>query len=60
MEILPLMRRTFSEFSSPERQKMMGLAKKGQVVETEQKGEDYNIERGVVVLPTLKILLGMN
>ena len=59
MEILPLMRRTFSEFSSPERQKMMGLAQKGQVIETEHKYENYDVERAESVLPTLKILLGM-
>ena len=35
-DILPLLRRTFADFDTPERQKMMDLAKKGQVVEKEK------------------------
>ena len=59
MNILPLLRRTFSEFSSPERQKMMELAKKGQVIEVEKIENNYDSERAQVVMPTLKLLLGM-
>ncbi len=58
MEILPLMRRTFSDFSGSERQKMLDLAKKGQVQEQqEQQDIDYDIERAQAVVPMLQLLL---
>jgi len=54
-DILPLLRRTFSAFEVPERQKMMDLAKKGQVIETDKKVEMIlNKERVGVVLPKLR------
>jgi hypothetical protein len=59
LNILPLLRRTFTEFSTSERQKMMELAKKGQVMELEAAGTDWNTERAEVVVPTLRLLLGM-
>jgi hypothetical protein len=61
MGILPLLRRTFSAFSVPERQKMLELAKRGQLAITEYAGDgmDYDKERGEQVLDTLKLLLGI-
>jgi hypothetical protein len=54
-DILPLLRRTFSAFEVPERQKMMDLAKKGQVVEKEKAEEMVlNEERVGLVLPKLR------
>ncbi len=61
MEILPVLRRTFSKFSHPERQKMMALAKRGQS-STLKKEEDLvviNEDRVATVLPTLKLLLDL-
>ncbi|NJN77385.1 MAG: hypothetical protein HC803_02885 [Saprospiraceae bacterium] len=49
------MRRTFSAFDVPERQKMMDLAKKGQVIEKEKALEMVlNEERIKLVLPKLR------
>jgi len=62
MEILPVLRRTFSKFSHPERQKMMALAKqgKGTITIIEQTKETtINQERVEKVLPTLKLLLDL-
>ena len=59
-DLVPLLRRTFSEFSHPERAKMMELAKTGQVNISEQNIEDgFDEERGAQVLPTIKLLLGI-
>ena len=62
MEILPVLRRTFAQFSHPERQKMMELAKRGKITEMELKEEkvtSVNQERIEKVLPTLKLLLDL-
>ncbi len=62
MEILPVLRRTFSKFSHPERQKMMALAKRGKLSTTTRKEENLmaiNQERVAKVLPTLKLLLDL-
>ena len=61
MSILPLLRRTFSAFSASERQKMLELAKKGQLAVTASSGNemDYDVERGEKVVETLKLLLGI-
>ncbi|MFK7978483.1 MAG: DUF5682 family protein [Saprospiraceae bacterium] len=62
MEILPVLRRTFSKFSHPERQKMMALAKRGGVSMKPQKEENLvaiNQDRVAAVLPTLKLLLDL-
>ena len=58
--LLPLLRRTFSSFSGPERAKMMELAKQGMLIEPELKESKllYS-ERAEKVLPTLKMLLGI-
>ena len=62
MEILPILRRTFSEFSPPERQKMLDLAK--QTKKRVKKGKDWkstiNEERAKKVMPTLELVLGLN
>ena len=58
-EVLALLRRTFSKFSPPERLRMMGLAKQGQVGQKRVKEVDYEESRGAVVLPTVKALLGI-
>jgi len=62
MEILPVLRRTFAQFSHPERQKMMELAKRGKLtkaVSKEEKVAAVNQERIEKVLPTLKLLLDL-
>ena len=58
-EVLAVLRRTFSKFTPPERQRMMSLARQGQVKLMEQEVE-YEEERGVAVLPTVKALLGID
>ena len=59
MEILPILRRTLSSFSHPERQKMMDLVKRGKVAMSQKMEEQANLneERMEKVLPTLKLLL---
>ncbi len=56
-DTLPLLRRTFSRFSAPERERMLGLAKQGQVVEKIAKVSDYEEGRAGRVLPLVKRLL---
>ena len=62
MEILPILRRTFSEFSPPERQKMLDLAK--QTKQRVKKGKDWksdiNEERARKIMPTLELVLGLS
>jgi hypothetical protein len=54
-EILPLLRRTFAAFDTPERQKMMDLAKKGQVNPNNYKTkQDLNPQRVAIMLPKLQ------
>lgn len=58
-ELLPLLRRTFSNFSDPERRKMMDLAKHGPVkinVE-EEREKDYQTKRAEQILGTIQQLL---
>lgn len=59
-DILPLLRRTFSNFPGTEREKMMKLAKQGkmekQKVETK---DDLDWERAEQVIPTVQVLLGI-
>lgn len=63
-EILPLLRRTFAQFSELERQKMLQLAQSerqpssGLDHEINTTIEDLNMERARQVLPTLQLLLG--
>ena len=59
-DVLPLLRRTFSEFTVPERQKMMEMAIKGQVsIRSTDSDYDLNKERAEQVLPMVRMLLGM-
>lgn len=58
-EVLAVLRRTFSKFSGPERQRMMGLAKQGQVEQVEKAASEFDEDRGAAVLPTVKALLGI-
>ena len=62
MDILPLLRRTFSKFSDSERQKMMELAKRDPnqlLTETTSRiSEEVEQERAARVLPTVRLLLG--
>lgn len=59
-DLLPLLRRTFSEFPTPERQKMMDLAKKRQIQTSQtDKAVVYDEVRVAKVLPTVRLLLGL-
>ncbi len=63
MDVLPLLRRTFSKFSTSERQKMLALAQQDRsqlsaetiYTETDRAIETVRAER---VLPTIRLLLG--
>ncbi len=59
-ELLPLLRRTFSVFSDPERRKMMELAKSGSTVSVEDTISSDQLEEGraALVLGTVRQLLG--
>ena len=57
--LLPLLRRTFSAFAKPEREKMLQIAKKGHGDNTSaNQRSEWNMERVQTVLPTVKMLLG--
>jgi Mg/Co/Ni transporter MgtE len=56
-ETLPMLRRTFSRFPAPERERMLGLAKQGQVVERVAEVVDYEEDRAGRVMPVVKQLL---
>ena len=58
-ELLPLLRRTFSDFSGPERQKMMDLVKRGKIDSHIKEEKYFNEKRALIVLPTTKLLLGI-
>lgn len=61
-QLLPLLRRTFSEFSNPERQKMMTLVKAGRSPEglrtQEKKEKSLDIKKARKVISTVHLLLG--
>lgn len=58
-EVLPLLRRTFSSFSPAERSRMLQLAKKGQVSQTEESLEQEIIpDAAGPLLDTIQLLLG--
>ncbi len=60
-DILPILRRTFSRFSQPERERMLNLAKQGRPASPEGNNTpDFDEERAAVVLPMVKTLLGIN
>ncbi len=58
---LPLLRRTFSDFSASEKEKMMEMAQQGKIKVAKKKKEDEGFERkrGEKVLPIVKKLLGI-
>ena len=58
-EIVPLLRRAFTDFSSPERRQLLELAVQGgQPATALAVAEDFDLERGQRVLPILRELLG--
>ncbi|SHM00829.1 DUF5682 family protein [Hymenobacter psychrotolerans] len=59
-EIVPLLRRAFTDFSLPERRQLLDLAVQGgQPVAALAVAEDFDLERGRRVLPVLRELLGV-
>jgi hypothetical protein len=59
MEVLAVLRRTFSKFTGPERERMMNLVKQGRVEVQPTEATNLDDERGAAVLPTVKLLLGI-
>jgi len=59
-ELLPLLRRTFSRFSGPEREKMLDLARSGGVPREANRAEKENWDeaRAALVRPLVELLLG--
>ena len=59
-DILPLLRRTFAEFSGAERAKMLELAKRGDASThwTEQEEDTVDQERAERMVPVVRLLLG--
>ncbi|MCH2085219.1 MAG: DUF5682 family protein [Saprospiraceae bacterium] len=59
-EVLPVMRRTFSSFTIPEREKLMQLAKRQVFPEQRKKEqkEEYDAERMAEISTVLKLFLG--
>lgn len=59
-EVLPVMRRTFSSFTVPEREKLMQLAKRQVFPEQRKKEqkEEYDAERMAEISTVLKLFLG--
>ena len=58
-DVLPLLRRTFSRFPQPERERMMDLAKQEKVETGQQVILEFEMERAALVLPTARALLGI-
>ncbi len=59
-DVLPLLRRNFSRFPPPERERMLDLAKQGQLAVMEKEENDYDVNRAEVVVPVVRALLGMS
>lgn len=58
--ILPLLRRTFAEFSGPERAKMLELAKRGQGQEKLEKNNGgIDMDRAEGMIPIVRMLLNL-
>ncbi|MBN1988246.1 MAG: hypothetical protein JW783_02465 [Bacteroidales bacterium] len=63
MELLPLLRRTFSKFEFGERRQIGEKAKKGLATErhsTATAAQNFNEERAALILPIIKELAGFN
>lgn len=60
-QVLPLIRRAFATFSAPEREKILRQARQSgpQIPEAEAAGTAFDQQRAKTVLPTLRLLLGM-
>lgn len=59
-DVLPLLRRTFSQFSKSEKEQMLNLAKRNQVIKNQNiKSKELDFDRAEAVLPTVQILLGI-
>jgi hypothetical protein len=56
-DTLPLLRRTFSRFPAPERERMLNLVKQGKLVQKVEQMVDYEEERAGRVMPLLRRLL---
>jgi hypothetical protein len=63
MELLPLLRRTFSKFEYGERRQIGAKAKNGLVAESKLKqftsAENFDAERAALILPVIRELAGM-
>jgi len=59
-ELLPLLRRTFSRFSGPEREKMLDLARNGVAMREAEvlENENWDEGRAALVRPLIELLLG--
>ena len=57
-EIVPLLRRAFTDFSLPERRQMLEIASSDAAVAATPEAEDFDWDRGARVLPGLRELLG--
>lgn len=58
--ILPVLRRAFSDFTGPEREKLLNLSKRIEHrQETEEEEVPFDQGRAKKVLPTIKLLLGL-
>ncbi|MFD2720151.1 DUF5682 family protein [Hymenobacter monticola] len=57
-EIVPLLRRAFTDFSLPERRQILEIANSDAAVSGTSESEDFDWERGARVLPGLRVLLG--
>jgi hypothetical protein len=56
--VLPLLRRTFSTFSAPERRQMGERARRGQARAAQGRSDEYDAARVEAVMPVLAALLG--
>ena len=58
-EVVPLLRRAFTDFSLPERRQILEIANSETTVSAAPETEDFDWERGALVLPGLRELLGV-
>ncbi|MBG8556244.1 DUF5682 family protein [Hymenobacter guriensis] len=58
-EIVPLLRRAFTDFSLPERRQLLDLSRQGHQPVAVAGEEEFDLERGLRVLLGLRALLGM-
>ncbi|MEL5996536.1 DUF5682 family protein [Hymenobacter segetis] len=57
-EIVPLLRRAFTDFSLPERRQILEIASSDEATSVSVAEVDFDWERGARVLPGLRVLLG--